>query len=359
MVARLLLRGTALALVGFTLTRIAFADPLPEQRLLKIPIAGNPLTSFGGGWADSALGRYYLADRSNRSLDVVDTHQNALVDRIGGFVGETNSAGTSGPNGVVSTSPHELWVADGDSTVKVVDLASGTLNDVVGTGGKARADTLAYDPIDDIVVASDDADHPPFLAFISVPTHKVLGRVLIADATAGIQQSVYDPAMRLFYTAIPATRTDTGGQIRLYNATLQFEGAVPLPACGPHGLALGPDHQLLIGCSATARTLVMDDTTGDIVADLPETGGTDAVWFDQGNGRYYLAEGGPQYLGVIDARGMSFVQNVQTGVDAHSIAADDALNHAFVPIAAPDPACPRGCIAVFSSVVGDRVTRSP
>jgi DNA-binding beta-propeller fold protein YncE len=359
MFSRLLLRGIALALVGFTLASIALADPLPEQRLVKIPILGNPLTSFGGGWVDSALGRYYLGDRSNKAVDVIDTHRNMLIDRIGGFVGVTTSADTSGPNGIVKTSAHELWVADGDSTVKVVDLATSTINDSIDTGGKARADKVAYDPDDDMVAVSNDADHPPFLAFISVPTHKVLGRVLIADATAGIEQSVYDPATGLFYTAIPATRTDTGGEIRLYNAILQFQGAVPLPACGPHGLALGPGHQLLVGCSATAHTLVMDDTTGYIIADLPEAGGSDAVWYDRSNGRYYLAEGGRQYLGVIDARGTSFVQNVQTGIDAHSIAADETLNHAFVPIAAPDPACPQGCIAVFSSVVGDRVTRTP
>jgi len=35
------------------------------------------------------------------------------------------------------------------------------------------------------------------------------------------------------------------------------------------------------------------------------------------------------------------------------VAADLASNHVFVPITGPDPACPNGCIAVYSSVNRD------
>jgi hypothetical protein len=49
-----------------------------------------------------------------------------------------------------------------------------------------------------------------------------------------------------------------------------------------------------------------------------------------------------------------FVENVEAGVGAHSVAADALNNHIFAAISAPDPACPNGCIAVFASVNGDR-----
>jgi hypothetical protein len=55
-------------------------------------------------------------------------------------------------------------------------------------------------------------------------------------------------------------------------------------------------------------------------------------------------------LGIIDAGSLALVANVQSGLGAHSVAADRALNHIFVPIAARDPACPNGCIAVYSSL---------
>lgn len=324
---------------------------------MKIPIAGSPLTSFDIGWTDAAASRYYLADRSNKSVDVFDTDKNTLVTEIGGFVGFTGNDDTSGPDGVVSTSQIELWVGDGDSTVKVVNVLSGTIAATISTGGKARADELAYDPHDGVVVIANNADVPPFLTFISVPNRSVIGRVRVADATNGIEQTVYDPNAGLFYTAIPSTITHPGGEIRIYDANLVLAGIAPLPACNPHGLALGPGHQLLAGCNSTSHTLIVDDTTWNVIADIPQTSGSDEVWYNPGDGRYYLAENAAQYVGVIDAGTMHFVENDETGINAHSVAADEDLNHIFVPIAAPDPACPKGCIAVFSSVTKDRVSQ--
>src|SRR5579863_1028348 len=55
-------------------------NPAPALRLLKtIPINGtavNPTTkmfSFDISWVDNANGLYYLGDRSNAAIDVVDT----------------------------------------------------------------------------------------------------------------------------------------------------------------------------------------------------------------------------------------------------------------------------------------------
>ena len=90
-----------------------------------------------------------------------------------------------------------------------------------------------------------------------------------------------------------------------------------------------------------------------MVADFTATGGADEVWFNPGEGRYYLAETGAQTLGIIDAMTNQFLENIESGIGAHSVAADAANNHIFVPIAGPDPACPNGCIAVFASVQGD------
>jgi hypothetical protein len=87
-----------------------------------------------------------------------------------------------------------------------------------------------------------------------------------------------------------------------------------------------------------------------VLADFSNVGGSDEVWYNPGDNRYYLASSAAQNLGIIDAGSLSLVANVQSGVGAHSVAADLATNHIFVPIAGPDPACPTGCIAVYSSV---------
>ena len=57
---------------------------------------------FDISWVDQATQLYYLADRSNAVIDVVDTKTDTFVKQIaGGFKGFTGNNDTSGPNGVV------------------------------------------------------------------------------------------------------------------------------------------------------------------------------------------------------------------------------------------------------------------
>src|SRR4051794_36837498 len=68
----------------------------------------NGMYVFDISWVDQASRTYYLADRSNAVVDIVDTRTNALLLQLtGGFQGFTGSNDTSGPNGVV-TSGHCL-----------------------------------------------------------------------------------------------------------------------------------------------------------------------------------------------------------------------------------------------------------
>src|SRR5204863_2197086 len=107
--------------------------------------------------------------------------------------------------------------------------------------------------------------------------------------------------------------------------------------CGPNGLAIGPGPQLLAGCGNPHRSVIINRTNGAVLADFSNVGGSDEVWFNPGDNRYYLAESALQNLGIIDAPTLSFVAEVQSGLGAHSVAADLATNHIFVPIAGPDP----------------------
>jgi hypothetical protein len=59
----------------------------------------------------------------------------------------------------------------------------------------------------------------------------------------------------------------------------------------------------------------------------------------------------PPVLGVIDADTNSWLANVPTGTNSHSVAADRKNNHVFVPLRAPNAHCPNGCIGVFASDV--------
>src|SRR5215468_7459642 len=112
--------------------------------LTAVHIPGSALRSFDISFVNPDRAEYYLADRSNAGIDVIDTRRLAFKRTIGGFVGiKLNAAGTavdnnhSGPDGV-ATHGRWLYAGDGDSTLKVIDLDAPpafAIKQIVSTGG--------------------------------------------------------------------------------------------------------------------------------------------------------------------------------------------------------------------------------
>ena len=88
-------------------------------------VTAKPLSSFDISFVDPAIGLYALGDRTNNAIDLVDTHDNTFLGFCGQgkFAGATGNNNTSGPDGVLIRDSRELWAGDGDSTVKVFDVA--------------------------------------------------------------------------------------------------------------------------------------------------------------------------------------------------------------------------------------------
>ena len=85
---------------------------------------------------------------------------------------------------------------------------------------------------------------------------------------------------------------------------------IPFASCqAPQGMAIGPDHQILLGCNgaggANNPTAIIDDRNGHVIKTLANESGSDMVWFNDGDGHYFLARsssvGANQLLGVVDA----------------------------------------------------------
>jgi hypothetical protein len=381
---------------------------------VPIPDTLSPLRAFDISWVDPSSQLYYLADRSNASVDVVDAKTNQFVKQIkAGFTGLVFKPGPtppggqvadndrSGPNGVV-VSGHWLFVTDSPSRVVSIDLRTDTVAGEVFTGGddKLRADELAYDPDDGLLLVVNNADSPPFATLIAVDKqngHLTLGaRITFPTATNGAEQPVWDPGTRRFYQSIPEVNgpgdgTGPNGAVaRINPKTAVVETMFPVQLCQPAGLTVGPDEDLLLGCSqafdtagqawtasdansAAPISVIMNAKTGTIETNVAGVSGNDEVWFNRGDGRYYLAArsqpGGP-VLGVIDAESRSLVQVVPTintagkptatppipAGTAHSVAVNARNNHALVPLSANNvfPDCLNGCIGVFGVPTEDR-----
>jgi len=346
--------------------------------LTTVPIPGTSSNTTGGNlyvfdisWVDQNSRTYYLADRSNAAVDIVDTKTNILLGQLaGGFKGFTGTNGTSGPNGVTTGAGHCLFVTDAPSRVVSFDTTNfpPTLVNAVSTasGDLNRADELAYDPRDGILFPINNADTPPFGTLIKVdpatctltqPTAPPPGvtapdRVIFdvahgVDAQNGAEQPQWDPISKKFYLSIPqiGTNASSGGVIRVDAITGAIEKTFPISFCSPAGLSQGPNEDFLVGCNTVFDTagdlwtitdpntaapiqVILNVATGD-VDQVAGVGVGDEVWFNRGDNNYYTASStsplrpldppsatadasGAAILGVIDARDEEVLQLVPT-----------------------------------------------
>ena len=329
------------------------AAPAPLRRLQTLAVPGKPLEKFDIGFVN-ANGIYAFSDKSNHALDLFDAASGRFLGRATGF--------GSGPKGVVAVGRDEFWAGDGDSgAVKVVSVRSHRIIASIGTEPGKVTDELTYDPRDHLVAVVSKHDGPPIINLISTRTRRLVGRVPVPQASDGAEQPLWDPTSGLLYVSIPVLdHVKARGAIAVIDPRRHtLLKLMPVEKCMPAGLALGPRDELLVGCSDDAvaagfpaRSLIVDASSGRIVARLPQVGGSDEVYSDARAGRYYLAAvanpGGP-VLGVVDSRTRRWLANVPTGSDAHSVAVDAATGRVFVPIAASAARgpCHRGCIAVY------------
>jgi hypothetical protein len=311
-----------------------------SHRLRQIALITGPGIPPRGLWAfdisfvDDQSQVDYLADASNASVDMIDTRTDTLIGQIGGFRGFHGSRETQGPGGVLVDDLGQLWASDGDSTVKVIDLSSRTIVATLHTGGAKRADEMAYDLQDQLLLVTNGSEAVPFATFISVTKRAIVGKLVFVGADGGLEAPVFDAQTHRFYLSLPANKRYPGGAVAVVDPlTQQLVKEYPLPACDPSGIALDPTTQeLLLGCSG--HPVIVSALNGQVVATILQTSGCDEVWYNRGDRRFYLAAftnpSGP-VLSVVDATTGAWVENVPTVKKAHSVAVDPLTDHIFVP----------------------------
>ena len=327
-----------LVLSGISLCGVASTQVLSNYQLVTtIPMDTN-LQSFDIAWIDQDSQRLYLADRGNGRgqgrVDVISTYANVFLFRVPSSSAETGFAGivpaptpgcnVGGPNGVVAIPlMNQLYVGDGDSTVKVVDLAARAVVAVISTGGKCRADELAYDPLDHIIMITNPSDNPPYVTFISADSQTVLGKYTYPSTQSGLEQPVWNPQTSRFLISVPGASATQGSVDEFEPLTMTMTNSYKI-GCSPAGLALGPLQRVMTSCGTA-----IDARNGNILATNTLSAG-DEIWFNPGNNLYYF---GNANLGVIDAETNQFLGNVTTS-GGHALAVDSNTNYIYAPTTA-------------------------
>jgi len=354
--------AVAIAAIAAATSGAAQAGSAKLKQIGTIANPAGPIDEFDIGFVDQRSQRYYLADRSNKSVDIFDAKTDKFIGSVGGFVGVVMKNGkpnndVSGPDGVLIFG-NEAWAGDGDSSIKVIDLKTNKVVDTVKTGGESRVDEMAYDAKDGVFIGVNNAEEPPFATLVSTkPGHKTLAKIAFPDATDGAEQPVYNPADGMFYVAIPELKKDAkkGGVAVIDPRKGKLVKILPVDNCHPNGLAFGENNALVLGCTADGKEMppvitIMNVKSGKVVKNVADIGGADMVAYNTRTGQYYTGSrnmpGGP-VLGVIDARTNTLVQKIALNSgNPHSVAVNYANNQVFVPQSSKGGGC--GCVLVFA-----------
>jgi hypothetical protein len=382
---------------------IAATDPasagagLVPHKAISLP-AG--IASFDISFVDANAHTYILGDRTNNGVDVIDTRTNTLSMIAGhglfrgvftGICPFPNSC--SGPNGVLivhattdssgNITGGEIWAgdaggpppADPTSTIKVLSLVTGALIANIPSGTTPlRTDEMCFDPLDNLVMAANNADVPPFATITSVSTHTVIAKIPFNNNSNGAEQCQYDSRTNMFYITAPelngpGDNSAPGGIVVVDPKVAIKDGqglgtpitspivatyVLPLSACdGPQGMAIGPQPQILIGCnggpasaqSNDASVVINDGSTGgvagSVIAELPNQDGPDMVDFNPSSRLYTLAKSTKTLTNLVGNIGMvsavTFAPDINistfaTTSGAHSVASDPGSRSTYVPI---------------------------
>src|SRR6266568_4717088 len=364
--------------------------------LTAVQIPGNPLRSYDISWVNPHRAEYYLGDRSNAGIDIIDTRTLTFKRTVGGFVGivlnPPNAQGVvtvnnnlSGPDGVVS---HGRWLyaGDGNSTLKVIDLDAPNataIKQTLSTGGTTRVDEMALTSDGEFLLTANNAEDPPYGNLFAAngdrnvssvqlvqPVNKITIDPAIVPAGFGlsIEQPAWDPTTKRFSVSVPVIANNPrgcnfdadhppvtchGGLLVVDPANVEpvyrafdpvkHTGVVKLDACGPNGATVGPRDNLLLGCttannpSDTSTLVINAGITGNSI-NVGGIVGSDEVWINKGDRRYYTGSNrrpGGAVLGVIGADTNLLIETVPQSSGSHSVAADSKRNLIFVPQSAP------------------------
>ncbi len=336
---------------------------------------GVVITPAARGFGDAKFGLMWASD-GDSTVKVFNAGTGAQVSTV-----VTGVSANFGPGGV-------------DECIRTGDSACGDF----------RADETSWDPKDNILLVSNGDPGVPFVTLIDttnpacVNNSCVIGQIFFGDlpvgssvcpggtgvagagkpavpcahapgGQGGIGGSAFNPATGRFLvantqnTSNPADSevTEINPKATFFNLSVTHDFQLAGLGCQPSFIVIGPAPNVLVACENFTGSInfqpseiIINGTTGAVIKVITQVGGVDQAAFNSTDNRYYVAArdmpNGP-VLGVIDAGTNTWLQNVATGANAHSVAVEPANNHVFVPLQ-PSASCRTfatfGCVAVYA-----------
>jgi DNA-binding beta-propeller fold protein YncE len=268
--------------------------------------------------------RLFVTGEHQRTLEVIDLQSGQVIRTITGFGGDPRKA-------LYLPKTNEIWVDDGDATVKAYDGTSYELiknialsGHELGPDARRVPDNGIYDEATGLFYLGDRAD--------GLKKEGVKGSIEIVDLKNGkyvgsIELDGLNPAGFALDTATPRMYVVMGDTSKVVVIDRQKREVIATwPITGgpePHAVAIDvAHHRLLIGSRVKrshiykpGKMVVMDSDTGKVIDAIDTEGGVDEVVYDAPAKRVYYTgtTGSVAVFKQIDGDRYQLLANVPTG----------------------------------------------
>jgi DNA-binding beta-propeller fold protein YncE len=268
---------------------------------------------------DAAHGHLVIAHMGDNEVVVVSLADGSTLARI------PNVATVRGI--AVAASANRIF-ASAAATNQLVSIDAVTLMETgrVATGN--APDGVAWDPTDQMVGVSDQADGA--LSIIAGSGAGTRMQVRLGSETGNV---VYDAGRHRFW--ITVVRTTVPDQLAAVDPTTAMVlERIDLPGCsGAHGLRIHPDGQsALIACEGNSIFVRLDLATHTL-ATAPVGNVPDVLSIDTSLGWLYVAsESGDLTVFDITQPGLVDIDDEHPDDNAHSVAVDPMTHRVYFPL---------------------------
>jgi len=331
MTTRVFVFGLALA--------VAAAAPMVGRaqtfKVEKFDIKGDGGTDYVA--VEAATGRVFVSRQ---------THMMVIEGATGKVLGDIpNTPGVHGA-GFATKAAHGFTTNGGDSTVTMFDLKTlAVLKQIkVAPGG---LDGIMYDEPDDKIILTNHSRPIGTLTAIDPKTGDIVGTAELEDTAP--EGAAADGKGHVFVNN-ESKNTIQVVDVKTWKATASW----PLAPCdGPTGIAYDKaSNRIFAGCNKTS--VVLDASTGKVVASIPNGTRVDALGWDPSKKLIYIPNGGEGNVTVVHQDSpdkYTVVATVPTFAGAKTIAADPVTHNVYLfqpergpapPPAAGAPPAPAG-----------------
>ncbi|MEO8482470.1 MAG: YncE family protein [Acidobacteriota bacterium] len=279
-----------------------------------IPIGGPLPAQWDYLTADAAGKKLYVSH--NAEVVVIDTATDKVVGRI---------ADTPGVHGIAVGSGKVFTSNGRENKVSMVDPATLKTLAKIDSGG-ANPDAITFDAKQKQVWVFNHT------GMSASQIDAVAGKVLATIALSGTAETGQsDGAGHVFVNIEDKDQVDV---IDVAAKKVSASWSVA-PGAEPTGMALDvASHRLFVG--AGKAMVMMDATSGKVVASVPICNGTDATFYDAGTKLAFSScRDGKITIAKVDGDKMTVVQTLETSAGSRTMTLDPSTHTLYVAAAKP------------------------